>query len=92
MSPNILNAPKTLGLRKDPDAGKDWGQEEKGMTEDMMAGWLPRLHGHEFEQTPGDSEEHGNLACYSSRDRKVRHDWVTEQQQQNTKCVLYTVL
>ena len=44
------------------------------MTEDKMAGWLPRLHGHEFEQTPGDSEEHGNLACYSSRDRKVRHD------------------
>ena len=34
---------------KDPDAGKDWGQEEKGMTEDEMAGWHHRLNGHEFE-------------------------------------------
>ena len=34
---------------KDPDAGRDWGQEEKGMTEDEMAGWHPRLDGHEFE-------------------------------------------
>ena len=36
---------------KDPDAGKDWGQEEKGMTEDEMVGWNHRLNGHEFEQT-----------------------------------------
>ena len=34
---------------KDPDAGRDWGQEEKGMTEDEMAGWHHRLNGHEFE-------------------------------------------
>ena len=34
---------------KDPDAGKDWGQEEKGATEDEMVGWLPWLNGHEFE-------------------------------------------
>ena len=36
-------------IEKDPDAGRDWGQEEKGMTEDEMAGWHHRLDGHEFE-------------------------------------------
>ena len=41
---------------KDPDAGKDWGQEEKGMMEDEMIGWHHWLSGPEFEQTPGDSE------------------------------------
>ena len=41
---------------KDPEAGKDWGQEEKGATEDKMVGWHHQLNGHEFEQTPGDSE------------------------------------
>ena len=39
------------------------GQEEKGMTEDEMAGWHHRLNGHESEQTLGDSEGQGNLAC-----------------------------
>ena len=46
------------------DAGRDWGQEEKGTTEDEMAGWHHRLNGHEFEQTPGDSEGQGSLECY----------------------------
>ena len=41
---------------KDPDAGKDWGQEEKGVTEDEMIGWHHWFNGHEFEQTQGDSE------------------------------------
>ena len=41
---------------EDPDAEKDWGQEEKGTTEDEMVGWHHRLNGYEFEQTPGDSE------------------------------------
>ena len=41
---------------KDPDAGKSWGQEEKGVTEDEMIGCYYRLNGQEFEQTPGDSE------------------------------------
>ena len=50
---------------KDPDAGKDWGQEEKGTTEDEMVGWLHQLNGHEFEQTPGDREGRGSLACCS---------------------------
>ena len=36
-------------IGKDPDAGRDWGQEEKGMTEDEMAGWHHQLDGHEFE-------------------------------------------
>ena len=43
-------------IGKDPDAGKDWGQEEKGATEDEMIQWHHRLNGHEFEQTQGDSE------------------------------------
>ena len=41
---------------KDPDAGKNWGQEEKGATEDEMVVWHHQLNGHEFEQTLGDSE------------------------------------
>ena len=50
---------------KDPDAGNDWRQEEKGMTEDEMVGWHCRLDGHEFEQALGDSEEQGSPACCS---------------------------
>ena len=49
---------------KDPDAGKDWGQE-KWTTEDEMVGWHHQLNGHESEQTPEDSEGQGNLACCS---------------------------
>ena len=52
-------------LEKDPDVGKDWGQEEKGVTEDEMVGWHHWLNGHEFEQTQGDSEGQGSLACRS---------------------------
>ena len=48
------------------DAGRDWGQEEKGMTEDEIAGWHHRLHGHEFEQTLGVGDEQGGLACCDS--------------------------
>ena len=47
---------KSLLIGKDPDAGKDWGQEEKGVTEDEMVGWHHLLNGHEFNQTLGDSE------------------------------------
>ena len=50
---------------KDPDAGKDWGQEEKGTTENEMVGWHHRLDGREFEQAPGDGEGQGSLACCS---------------------------
>ena len=47
------------------DAGKDWGQEEKQVTEDEMVGWYHWLSGHEFEQTLRDSEEQGSLVCCS---------------------------
>ena len=50
---------------KDPDAGKEWGQEEKGAAEDQMVGWHHRLNAHEFEQTPGHSEGQARLVCYS---------------------------
>ena len=49
-------------IGKDSNAGKDWRQEEKGMTEDEMVGWHHWLIGHEFEQTPGDSEGQGSLS------------------------------
>ena len=52
------------------DAGKDWGQEEKGMTEDKMAGWHHRLDGHEFEWTPGVGDGKGGLVCCNSWGRK----------------------
>ena len=52
-------------IGKDPGAGKDWRQEEKGMTEDEMVGWHYWLDGHEFEQTLEDCEGQGSLACYS---------------------------
>ena len=52
---------------KEPDAGKDWRQEEKGMTEDEMVGWHHRCNGREFEQTPGDSKGQRILVCYTPR-------------------------
>ena len=52
-------------LGQDPDAGKDLRQEEKGMTEDEMAGWHHRLDGHEFEQLLRDSKGQERLACCS---------------------------
>ena len=55
---------------KDPDAGKDWGQEEKGMTEDEMVGWHHWLNGHEFEQIPGVGDGQGSLVCCSPWGRK----------------------
>ena len=67
---------------KDPDAGKDWRWEEKGTTEDEMVGRHLQLNGQEFEQTPGDSEGQGSLSCCSSWGRRVRINWVTEQEQQ----------
>ena len=48
---------------KDPDAGKDWRQKEKGMTEDEMAGWHHQLDGYEFEQALGVGDRQGSLMC-----------------------------
>ena len=56
---------KSQLIRIDPDTGKDRRQEEKGMTEDEMARWHHRLDGHEFEQTLGDGDRQGSLACCS---------------------------
>ena len=52
---------KSWLIGKDPDAGEDWGQEEKGMAEDEMVGWHHWLNGHEFEQTLEDSVGPGSL-------------------------------
>ena len=57
---------KSWLIGKDSDAGRDWGQEEKGTTEDEMAGWHHQLDGHEFEWTPGVGDGQGGLACCNS--------------------------
>ena len=54
---------KSWLIGKDPDAGKDWRQEEKGITEDEMVGWHHWLNGHEFEQTPGNSGQESLVCC-----------------------------
>ena len=59
---------------KDPDAGKDWRQEETGTRENEMVGWHHWLDGHEFEQTLGFGDGQGGLACCSPWGRRVRHD------------------
>ena len=69
-------------IGKDPDAGKDWRQKEKGTTEDEMVGWHHQLNGHEFEQALEDGEGQGSLACCSPWGRKesdmtewLNNDW-----------------
>ena len=58
-------------IGKDPDAGKDWGQEEKGTTEDEMVGWHHWLGRHEFEQAPGVGDGKGSLVCCSPLGHKM---------------------
>ena len=70
-------------IGKDPDSGRDWGQEEKGMTEDEMVGWHHPLDGHEFEWTPGAGDGQGGLVCCNSwgrkeSDRTERLNWLTD--------------
>jgi len=65
--------------RKDPDAGKDWGWEEKGSTEDEMVGWHHQFNGHSFVQTLGDSEGQGSSCAAVYGVPKSWHDWGTEQ-------------
>ena len=57
---------KSWLIGKDSDAGRDWGQEEKGTTEDEMAGWHHQLNGHVFRWTPGVGDAQGGLACCDS--------------------------
>ena len=61
---------KSWLIGKDPDAGRDWGQEEKRTTEDEMAGWYHQVDGCEFEWTLGDGYGQGGLECCDSWDRK----------------------
>ena len=56
---------KSWLIGNDPDAGKDWRQKEKWMTEDEMVGWHHQLNAHEFEQTLGDSKGQGSLVSCS---------------------------
>ena len=71
---------KSWLIGEDSDAGRDWGQEEKGTTEDEMAGWHHRLDGHEFEWTLGVGDGQGGLACCNSWGRKESDptEWRTE--------------
>ena len=65
---------KSRLIGKDPDAGRDWGQEEKGTTEDEMVGWYHRLNGHEFEKTPGvgDGREAWHAAIHGVAKNRTR--------------------
>ena len=72
-SPPALNLSQHQCLSQWADAL----HQEKGVTEDEMVGWHHRLNGYEFEQTLGDSEGQGSLACCSACNCRVRHYWVT---------------
>ena len=79
---------KSQLTEKDPDAGKDKRQKEKGMTEDEMVGWHYRLNGHEFEQAPGDGGRQGSMACCSP---KVTKSW-TQPSDWTTTALLVTLI
>ena len=71
---------------KDPDTGKDWRQEAKGMTEDEMVGWHHWFNGQEFEQAPGDGEGQGRLQAYcrpwSCKESEMT-EWLINRSEQN---------
>ena len=73
---------KSWLIRKEHDFGKDWRQEEKGTTEDEMAGWHHWLDGHELEQTLRDGEGQGSLVCFSPQGCKESD--MTEQLNNNS--------
>ena len=82
---------KTWLIGKDFDAGRDWGQEEKGMTEDEMAGWHHGLDGHESEWSPGVGDGQGGLACCDSwrckeLDRTELVKWTELNWTENVSC------
>ena len=85
---------ESLGLTgKDPDAGRDWGQEEKGTTEDEMAGWHHRLDGHEFWVNSRSwwwTGRPGVLRFIGSQ--RVRHNWATELNWTEPKSIHFLVL
>ena len=86
-APNV----KSRLIGKDPGAGKDWRQEERGAAEDEMVRWHHWLYAHEFKQTPGDSEEEPDLLKFMGSQR-VGPNLLTEQQNdsflQNKMCFL----
>ena len=72
---------KSQLIRKDPDAGENWRQEDKGTTEDEMIGWHHWLDGHEFEQAPGVGDGQGSLVCYSpwfTKSQTWLSDWAEQ--------------
>ena len=82
---------KSWLIGKDSDAGRDWEQEEKEMTEDDRAGWHHRLDGHEFEWTPGVGDGQGGLACCSTwgckeSDTTEQLNWTELNWQGNSNC------
>ena len=82
---------KSWLIWKDPVAGKDWGQEEKGTAEDEMVGWHHQLNGREFERTPGVGDGQGGLACCSSWGCKESDttEWLNWTELNWTKQLLY---
>ena len=86
---------KSWLIGKDFEAERDWGQEEKGMTEDEMAGWHHRLNGPESEWTPGVGNGQGSLACCSSWGRKEsdtteRLNWTESLRSAELSCSTYS--
>ena len=85
---------KSWFIWKEPDAGKDWGQEEKGATEHEMIGWHHQHNGHSFGWAPGVGDGQGGLECCSSWGRSIGHNWVielnwTESRWGSYQCLLY---
>ena len=80
---------KSWVVGKDPDAGKDWGQEEKEMAEDEMVGWHHWFKGHEFEQTLGESEGQVGLVwcCPWGRKELDTTQWLNNNNNNNRKLV-----
>ena len=85
---------KSWLIGKDSDAGKNWGQEEKGTTEDEMAGWHHQLDGHEFEWTPGDGDGQGGLACCNSRGHKESDmtEWLNWNELNIRQRIIYIII
>ena len=83
---------KSWLIWKDPDAGKDWGQEEKGMTKDEMVGWHHRLDGPGFGWTPGVGDGQGGLVCCDSRGCKESDstEWLNWTEGSSTKVIKYS--
>ena len=80
---------KSWPIGKDPDAGKDWRQEEKGSTEDEMVGWHHWLHGHEFEQAPGFGDRQGSCVLQSMGSQRVRLSGWTDWTEVNCRLFLF---